>query len=80
MYCKKGAFMVFGFGYGDSFGKIENGINAAIRNWDIAIINADGINWEECKKAANRLKKEFERLARFAKVHFLLLSEFFIHI
>ena len=82
MYCKKGAFMVFGFGYGDSFGKIENGINAAIRNWDIAIINADGIkpDWRDAVKAANRLKKEFERLARFAKVHFLLLSEFFIHI
>ena len=82
MYCKKGAFMVFGFGYGDSFGKIENGINAAINHWEIALSRIDGIkpDWRDAVKAANRLKKEFERLARFAKVHFLLLSEFFIHI
>lgn len=69
--------MIFGFGYGDSFGKIGDGINAAIRNWEI-VINSG--NFGKLGSAANRLKKEFERLGRFAKVHFLLLSEFFIHI
>ena len=74
--------MVFGFGYRDNFEKIKNGINAAIRNWEIAIknINPENPDWRNAGKCVNRLKKEFERLARFAEAHFLLLSEFFVHI